>query len=164
MWRRLILGVWLLSLPVGTWVRCHVWRSERALWANAVQGSPLKPRPRINLGRALEIEGDLEGAEREYRLTISLSFDARRSPTTQRLSRASAENNIAHLYMKIGRNGSALKVLDQILEDWPTFPYALYNRAVLLSAVGACDEALADTQIVRLYRDLAFPPMPECYP
>jgi tetratricopeptide (TPR) repeat protein len=140
-WTRCLVLLWLVSVPVLTWQRVHVWQSEKALWAEALRASPLKPRPWINYGRTVELAGDLDGAERAYREAISLSFDPRRHPLQQRFAMVAAETNIAHVYMKRGLNASAMRILDQVLATWPNFPYAQINRAALLSSVGACQEA-----------------------
>lgn len=162
---RLLQGVmvcWMVSLPLLTFQQTHVWTSEKALWANAVKFSPLKPRPHINLGRAFELDHDQANAEDQYLLTISLSYDERRPGWSQRFARAAAETNIAHLEMTHGLNASAMRILDQVIAEWPEFPYAQYNRAVILSAVGVCPEAMHAYQMARQFKDLTFPVTFDC--
>jgi tetratricopeptide (TPR) repeat protein len=48
------------------------YHSERALWTATVAASPGKPRPWNNLGYALMLDGDLEGAERALRRALAL--------------------------------------------------------------------------------------------
>lgn len=133
--------LWLLALGIVTNQRVSVWKSDASLWADAYAKAPLKPRPTINNGRAHELAGDPVSAEDLYRKAIWLAFDERRSAYVRRFSQAAAETNIAHLYMADGRLGSAMKILDGTLAEWPEFPYALYNRAAILWAYGACTEA-----------------------
>jgi tetratricopeptide (TPR) repeat protein len=63
------LGVVLGLVTVGRNTDYH---SERALWTATVAASPDKPRPWNNLGHALMLEGDLEGAERALRRALAL--------------------------------------------------------------------------------------------
>ena len=48
------------------------YHSERAFWTATVAASPGKPRPWNNLGHALMLEGDLDGAERALRRALAL--------------------------------------------------------------------------------------------
>lgn len=145
--RRIVVALWLLSLSLATSIRCRVWASDRALWADAVEKAPLKPRVVMNDGRAHELAGDTEAAERAYRRVIGLSFDQRRSLYVRRFSQAAAEVNLAHLDMKAGRLASAMRKLDDTLADFPTFPYAHYNRGAIFWAVGACEDARTEYRL-----------------
>jgi hypothetical protein len=49
---RLLVLVWLVSLPGLTATRAAVWRSDVSLWTDAARGSQ-KPRPWLNLASAL---------------------------------------------------------------------------------------------------------------
>lgn len=146
--RGLIVG-WLALLAGSTFARAHVWQSDRQLWANAARQAPLKPRPLLNYGRTLEQAGEWDQADDLYRRVIGLSFDARRGTYLNRYTRAAAETNLAHLYILRGWHASALRVLNNTLEDWPEFPYARYNRGALLWAYGACRDARADFTVAQ---------------
>lgn len=129
-------------LAISTFVRVQtVWQSDQTLWADAVRTSPRKPRVVMNLGRAYELAGDVVTAEAAYRSVIWLSWDPRRSAYVRRFSQAAAETNLAHLEMKQGHLASALQILDGTLTDFPTFPYAHYNRGWILWTLGVCDLA-----------------------
>jgi Flp pilus assembly protein TadD len=52
--------------------RNGLWASPLALWTDAVAKSPLNARAHNNLGFALERQGDLDGAIREYRRALDL--------------------------------------------------------------------------------------------
>ena len=47
----------LVACAVLTHAQAAVWRSEVTLWAHAVQQAPRKPRPALNYGAALLIDG-----------------------------------------------------------------------------------------------------------
>lgn len=49
-----------------------VWRSEATLWAHAVQVAPLKPRPAVNFGKALILQGNIDAGERWLTRALAL--------------------------------------------------------------------------------------------
>jgi hypothetical protein len=55
--RQTLAVVSLAVMAVLTAARVHVWSSERRLWTEAAQHSPLKPRPWINLAREYALDG-----------------------------------------------------------------------------------------------------------
>ncbi|HYS12547.1 MAG TPA: tetratricopeptide repeat protein, partial [Burkholderiaceae bacterium] len=66
--------------------RNSLWASPLALWTDAVTKSPLNSRAHNNLGFALERQGDLDGAIREYRRALDL--DANDAQAGRNLQRA----------------------------------------------------------------------------
>lgn len=159
--RVIVLG-WVLGLPFVTFARVVVWHSDETLWADAVRKAPEKARPIMNLGRAHELRGDVTFADTAYRKAIALSFDPRRSDYDMRFTQAAAETNLAHLAMKAGNLAIAMRILDTTLRQWPTFPYAHYNRGTILKVVGACEESATEYGLaLRLAPDLP-QPIGEC--
>lgn len=142
--RRAVVVAWLVVLAATTSTRLPVWRTDLALWRDAVAAAPEKPRDVLNYGRALELAGDLAGANDAYRRVILLSFDLHRPAYIRRFSLAAAEVNLAHMAMKAGRFATAMRMLDSTLAAWPSFPYAHYNKGSIYWHVGACDEALQE--------------------
>ncbi len=138
-WRWAVIGIWLTGLAVTTHTRLAVWQSELTLWTDAARKAPLKPRPVMDLGRAQEIGGDLASAQAAYRRTIELTKDERRGD--RRFAKASAQSNLAHVYMKQGMFASAMIMLNKALFEYPDFPYANYNKGAILWFHGVCDEA-----------------------
>lgn len=74
----------LCACAVLTHVQASVWRSDVTLWANAVQHAPLKPRPALNYGAALLLDGQtvkgiwyLRHADRLSRQAHIPAIDAR---------------------------------------------------------------------------------------
>lgn len=140
-----VLAVW----AVGTMQRVAVWQTERTLWGDAVRVTPTRPRPVMNYGRALELDGDLDGAMRQFRAVIPLTFDARRGVQANRFALAAAETNIAHLYLKTGQKALAFDTLMSTLAWWPDFIYARYNLGRIFWEGGACAEGLQQIQFAR---------------
>jgi len=58
----LLIGV--VAMGTLTWRRTQVWTSEESLWRDAVQKAPEKVRPKLQLARALELQGPASEAER----------------------------------------------------------------------------------------------------
>lgn len=136
------LGIVGLCLLAGmTHLRSQVWADDFTLWSAAVRVSPEKPRPRINLGKAYEQRGMLSEAATQYQVALGLAFDERRSRYTRQFTKSAAETNLAHLLVKQGNWGAGARMLDQVLEEWPSFPPALYNRAVVFELMGDCERA-----------------------
>lgn len=129
--------------------RVAVFRTERTLWADAVAKAPSKPRPVMDYGRALEMDGDLAGAEQQFRAVIPLTLDPRRGDKANRFALAAAETNIAHLYLKQDRIWEAIDVLNSTLQWWPGFTYAEYNLGRLMWAHGACEDGMRKIQMAR---------------
>lgn len=69
-----------------TVLRNHDYRSELTLWNATVEDSPIKARPRVNLGISRQLGGDNAGAERAYLCALALD------PSHQQ-----AKNNLAVL-------------------------------------------------------------------
>jgi tetratricopeptide (TPR) repeat protein len=156
-WQAGVVCLWVGALGITTWTRCHVWQSDRALWADAVLKAPAKPRAIMNYGRTRELAGDPVTAERLYREVIGICLTEDRRPAyVRRFSIAAAEVNIAHLYMKDGRMASAMRILDQTIAGWPEFPYAHYNKGAILWVYGACDEARSEYLRAQQY-DISLP-------
>lgn len=164
-WRR---GLGLLVV-CGWWAglthdRLAVWQDELSLWTAAAAVTPTKIRPVLNLARARELKGDFVSAEMGYRAVFDLTADPRRSTRDRRFARAAAVTNLAHLNMKRGNLASAMRQLDEALILWPDFPYAHYNRAVILWWVGACAEAERSYALARAYEPGFIAPSEPCTP
>jgi tetratricopeptide (TPR) repeat protein len=65
----------LLALGATTFVRNRVWQSALALWADASEKSPEKPRTWVNLGTALHFAGRYAEAVQAYDRSLALGFD-----------------------------------------------------------------------------------------
>lgn len=138
----------LLTLSLGsTYTRAQVWISEHTLWTDAVRKAPRKPRPWINLGLAREVAGDIDGAFVAHQTALALSFQPRLTEYQQRFSRIASETNIARLLAQTGREEFALPMLNDILTRHPLFPWARYNRGVLLARLGRCQEGRPDFEL-----------------
>jgi tetratricopeptide (TPR) repeat protein len=161
--RRVIFPALVLVVcAIITHQRVSVWYSERTLWADAVAKTPNKPRPVMDYGRALEMDGDLDGALNQFMAVIPLTLDDRRGTRANRFAMAAAETNIAHIYLRTGREASALKVLSGTLSWWPEFPYAHYNIGRLLWAHGACADGLTEIAYARAQDPLLALPGDPC--
>jgi Flp pilus assembly protein TadD len=121
------------ALAGATWARNRLWRDPVSLWSDAVQKSPMKPRPYLWLSQALQDRGDLEGAlplvERAVVLPPPL-------PITFQ--------NLGVLYVKLGRPEDAERAFRRVLA-FPGAPWrgANLSLGMLLLDRGRAGEACA---------------------
>lgn len=113
--------MWLASLPVLTGLRVPIWQDERALWAEATERSPRKPRPWVNVGRQAHLTGDRVFAERAYRHAQALSRDARRPLREQQTGWAVSTVNLALLMAQRGEIENAAGLMREVRATYPAF-------------------------------------------
>ncbi len=113
--------IWLASLPILTGLRVPIWQDETALWRDATVQSPLKPRPWVNLGQQLHIDGESELAERAYRHAQRLSSDPKRPLREQQTGWAVATVNLALVLAQRGEVENAMGMLREVREKYPKF-------------------------------------------
>jgi tetratricopeptide (TPR) repeat protein len=65
----------LAVLAVLTWSQAAVWKDSRSLWEHALHVVPDSDVAMLNLGNALEADGDLAGARRLYEAILARSPD-----------------------------------------------------------------------------------------
>lgn len=73
--KRLVLVGGLALLALLTVHRLPVWVSDVSLWQAAVSEAPDDPRALINLGVAVEAQGDLDQAQTLYRHAVAQSTE-----------------------------------------------------------------------------------------
>ena len=144
---RLIVILLLGVAGTITHQRASVWRSELSLWTDATRASPQKPRPWINLGLAMEVAGDMDGALLAHQTALALSYQPRLTQYQQRFSQLASETNIARILAQTGREEAALRMLNDVITKAPLFPHAIYNRGVLLARTGHCHEGAREAQM-----------------
>jgi len=127
-------AVILLALLLGltTSKRCEVWRDSLTLWRDVIAKHPEVPLAHYNLGLALRLNGDLEGALRCYTRTIEL--DPRH---------ARAHNNLAFVLRLEERFAAAESHALRALSLEPRLWEAHLNLAYISGAQGRYGEALA---------------------
>ncbi len=120
-WRYAVAPI-LILLSVG---RMEVWKSERSLWQEAVERSPDKARPRIQLARAI--------APQEA-LAVLDPLPANADVLTER----------GRVYLDLNRPSDALREFGQALALTPRDAHAINNRGVALMALGQTRAAQQD--------------------
>jgi protein O-mannosyl-transferase len=139
--------------------RNSVWSSEYALWQEAVDQGPQMFRSRMNLGLALQKQGDEEGALRQFRraLTIkpdyaeawsevgSILYAQGRLPQAKDAYRRALEAdkelhggyyNLGNIYQAEGDFAGAIELYTQALRRRPDFAQARNNLGQALEAAG----------------------------
>jgi protein O-mannosyl-transferase len=122
-WRwRYVAAPILILLSIG---RMEVWKSERALWQEAVDRSPDQVRPRIQLARAI--------APQEA-LVVLNSAPKNADVLTEK----------GRVYLDLNQPANALREFGQALALKPRDAHAINNRGVALLALGQAKAAQQD--------------------
>jgi tetratricopeptide (TPR) repeat protein len=75
-WAGVAVAVALAAgLGTATYLRNHVWQSALALWKDASEKAPRKPRIWVNYGTALHFAGRFEEAVKAYDQALALGYD-----------------------------------------------------------------------------------------
>jgi hypothetical protein len=125
--RRTILLLCVAGLIALSAVRIHVWKSEKTLWAEAVERGPRKLRPRVLLSRAYD-------AETALRILDVAEAVAPNDP------RPKVEKAVRLLSAQLPER--ALPELERALAAAPDDIAALNNYGVALSILGKRDAAV----------------------
>ena len=139
----------LLAWAARTSDQTRVWHSDLSLWTQAVAVSPLKPRPWINLGRALEADQRPAEASQAYHAAVRLSLDRTRPAREQAEARAVALTNLGRLAVRAGDRARGLGYLDAATDAVPEFAPALFQRALAWALMGQCSRMAGDLADVR---------------
>jgi protein O-mannosyl-transferase len=120
------LSLVLLLITIG---RVQVWQTERSLWAEAVERSPGKLRPRLQLARASEPAA-----------AIQILGDAKTiAPEDPRVA-----SELGRRFVEAGRPAEALAEFGRALALDPGNPMAHNNRGVILLQLGQTEVAKRD--------------------
>jgi tetratricopeptide (TPR) repeat protein len=115
-----------------TWNRNAVWKDEPSLWRDALAKGPRMYRVQTNLGKALQLAGDSEGALQAYQEALRL--DDRHGD---------APNNIATILHQQGRLDEAIPWYQKAIERYPRHGEIYQNLADAYSQRGDLDRAVA---------------------
>jgi tetratricopeptide (TPR) repeat protein len=145
-WMGALLTVAAVSaLGCATVERNEDYRSEVKIWHDTVMKRPGNPRAHLNLGFALQRQGDLDGAIERYRETLRLKPDY-----------AEAHNDLGSALERKGRDAEALPHLEMAVRLNPLYALAYNNLAIVLAHEGKIEEAIVRfTQALRVKPDFA---------
>jgi tetratricopeptide (TPR) repeat protein len=110
--------------------RIDLYRSPRAIWADTVSKAPQNTGARNNLGIALAAEGDLTGAEAQYRAALALAPDL-----------ADVHNNLANVLAKKGLLSEAVANYQAALQFRLRDPGIHEDLGTALLRLGRLEEA-----------------------
>jgi len=112
-----VAGV-VLAFTTATIACNSVWASDIRLWQQAASSAPDQFRPHLNLGAALQVDGQFDRALVEYRRALSIRPDV---PVVY--------SNMAAIYLKDGRIDEAEPMLKRAIELAPSMPQPYINLA-----------------------------------
>lgn len=113
-----------------------VWRSNVTLWSHAHALAPMKARPALNYGTALDAVGRYADAETLYEQAWELADGL--PPAAKDAIDQPVMNNLGHLALV---RGDVPTALEWFLKMSPQFGPGQVNRAIALDRLGRCDEA-----------------------
>jgi tetratricopeptide (TPR) repeat protein len=135
-------GVVLLGLCAGLVAqRNQEWRDELSLWGAALWHSSSMPRVHAQLGHALRLAGDREGARREFAETLRLDPQHRAARANlgtlyYELAQAQSDSALAHNYYT-----QAAAEYEQVLKLDPQYKEALNGLGNTYLVLGRTAEA-----------------------
>jgi hypothetical protein len=95
-----LLGIWVVSLPLLSFARVQTWTDERSLWESAAFFAPYKLRPEMQAAFVAAEQGDEARAIEGY--LIAIAYWERGRPAHERAGCEIAARNLSTLY---GRRG-----------------------------------------------------------
>jgi len=128
-WRKEWLVGVAAVLVVLSVLRTEVWRTERALWSEAVERSPGKVRPKLQLARVSSPEE-----------SVLLLDDAKKLAPND----VAVASQMGSTWLAMGKPERALSEFGRALALAPQDPAALNNRGVALALLGQSDAARQD--------------------
>jgi Flp pilus assembly protein TadD len=129
-----LAAVLLVALASATAVRNRVWSTALALWTDASQKAPQKPRIWVNLGTAFHFAGEYEKAVTAYDRALAFGFD----PT---VPVELVVRNTALALLRLRRHDDARARLTSYLQQAPRDGGTLVILALLEVDTGRLDEA-----------------------
>jgi len=170
---RAVLIILLIALSARTVIRNRDWRDNMSLFSSAVRAVPASAKMRCDLGEEYVKRGQLEAATRELQAALRIypdypdaletygiaESDLGHDKNAQRLmeealakSEGSAldrdfmATNLAALLLKMGRDEEALKLLNQVIQDWDGLASAWSNRSAIRAKRGELEAARVDAE------------------
>jgi tetratricopeptide (TPR) repeat protein len=156
----------LVALGVAAHARASLYGSDIAIWADTVEKSPKKVRPRFQLAYAYMKAGRCAEAEAEFARTAALdkpdmpllvdwalSLDclgqneeaiAKLKQAIEVEASASPYSQLGMVYGKLGRNQEALAALDAAIKLDPNLAKAYVYRGNVLGVMGEWGKAIAE--------------------
>lgn len=160
----LVFAVFLAHSLVSTIRRIPVWQNDHMLWQDAVHKVPDSPRAHYQYAHALESEGNIHEAVKEYETGLELSplpseryFLARLYEKQGLLDKAEQEyllalsqmpsfldgrNALALLYIRKGMPDQAIEQYLLALKEKPDWSTGHNNLAVIYARKGVLDKAI----------------------
>ena len=131
--RQVIIALLLIAavLTAATYMRNNVWKDELALWSDAAEKSPGKPRVHNNLGNVYSSLGRFEEAEKEFKLAMGSG------PRSEKMY-----FNMGIVYASRGLLDKAIEQYRIALKMKPDYPAPYNNLGSIYNDMGLTDKAI----------------------
>lgn len=170
---RVLFVTALIALSARTVIRNRDWRDNMSLFSSAVRAVPGSAKMRCDLGEEYVKRGHFEAATRELQAALSIYPDypdaletygiveanlghdenaqklmeeAVSKSAGSPLDRDFMATNLAALLIKMGKDEDALKLLNQVIQDWDGLASAWSNRAAIHAKRGEFAAARVDAE------------------
>ena len=152
----LLIFTLLICVPVHLFYALndiYQWIYIPGLYDDAVNKSPMKPRPRTNRANFLMKDGHLDEALTEFQNVIALSFQPHLPEIEQRRARQFGRANVIAILMQTNQWQSAMDEASKLWREYPGHPAAGVTIAFIANAGGATDYALQILDLVEAARN-----------
>ncbi len=129
----IITGSLVLLLSIITLVHSRNFVNRLAFWKNAAENSPHYPLAHRNLGAMKYLDGDMENAEKEYKIALALN------PTEEMV-----HNNLGLIYVNQNKLAEAEAEYKKEIEINPNYDNVYYNLGLLYWNEKRYDEAITN--------------------
>ena len=126
----------VLSLSLGTWGRCHVYKNSETLWRDTIARNPRAWMAHLNLGIARRAGGQLDDAVRHYESVLRLKPDS-----------AEAYTNLGNVAKQRSQFAKAIVFYKKALNIDPDATHAHYNMGLALSLLGRLEDSAHHFQL-----------------
>jgi len=168
-----ILSIIVVTLGMRTMVRNQDWKNNFSLFSSGVRAVPTSARAHRNLADEYVHLGQFELARAEFQTALRIypdypevlenygQLEARRGHDAEArtllegavlmTTRGSPDYafmkvNLAAQLMKMGQSDEAMKLLNQVVEDWPAYSPAWSTRALICYRRGQTSAARSDAE------------------
>ena len=122
------------------------WRDSAHLWRKTLEVSGGSAWVHNNMGFVYQMEGNIEGAIKEYRKALEIKPNL-----------LDAYNNLGVIYISIGKMDEAIESYKKAIEINPNYIKAYNNLGAIYSSIGKMDEAIESyKKIIAISPDYAY--------
>lgn len=129
------LSLVIIFLGISTFSRNAIWATEVSLWTDTFKKAPGLARPAHNLGELYSKAG-------QYKKALELYNHALNAVDMRTEQKALTYYNMGNIFQRFGNMRQAEKLYRRAIDIKPRYGNAWYNLTLVLTQMGAWDDAL----------------------